>query len=142
MTTNSHDTELRQNVLIASCSRYENAERTVDFLSDYGFPAQKMSIVGRGLEGVEQPTGRLTSTAAAWHGAVSGAVAGAVVGWLFDWFGLMAPVISGLLLAGPLSSAGRRWPGRRVLRPRRGRRTGHGNSASRGGPAGHRCSGG
>jgi hypothetical protein len=22
-----------------------------------------------------------------------------VVGWLFDWFGLMAPVISGLLLA-------------------------------------------
>jgi len=99
MTTNSHDTELRQNVLIASCSRYENAERTVDFLSDYGFPAQKMSIVGRGLEGVEQPTGRLTSTASAWHGAVSGAVAGAVVGWLFDWFGLMAPVISGLLLA-------------------------------------------
>jgi hypothetical protein len=55
MTTNSHDTELRQNVLIASCSRYENAERTVDFLSDYGFPAQKMSIVGRGLEGSNSP---------------------------------------------------------------------------------------
>jgi predicted lipid-binding transport protein (Tim44 family) len=70
----------------------------VDFLSDYGFPAQKMSIVGRGLEGVEQRTGRLTSTAAAGRGAVPGAVTGASVGWLFDWFGLMTPLISGLLL--------------------------------------------
>ena len=99
MTTHSHDTELRQNVLIASCSRYENAERAVDFLTDYGFPAQKMSIVGRGLEGVQQLPGQLTRAAAVARGAASGAVTGASVGWLFGWLDLMAPLISGLLLA-------------------------------------------
>jgi hypothetical protein len=82
MTIHSRETELRQNVLIASYSQYENAERAVDFLSDYGFPARRMSIVGRGLEWVEQITGRLTTASATRRGAASGALAGALVGWL------------------------------------------------------------
>ena len=98
MTIHTRETELRQNVLIASYSQYEDAERAVDFLSDYGFPVRKMSIVGRGLECAEQITGRPTTASAAVRGATSGAVAGALVGWLFGWFDWMTPLISWLLL--------------------------------------------
>jgi hypothetical protein len=98
MTIHIREAELRQNVLIASYAQYEDAERAVDLLSDYGFPVRKMSIVGRGLEWAEQITGRLTTASATARGATSGAGAGALVGWLFGTFDWMTPLISWLLL--------------------------------------------
>ncbi|MCT2585111.1 general stress protein [Actinophytocola gossypii] len=99
MTPPTEDTTQRPSVVIASYPRYADAERAVDFLSDNGFPVRHTAIVGRGLEWVEQVTGRLTALTAAGRGAASGAVAGALLGWLLGLFNWMAPVISGLLVA-------------------------------------------
>ncbi|HEX2133267.1 MAG TPA: general stress protein [Actinophytocola sp.] len=99
MTPPTQDTGRRPGVVIASYPDYADAERAVDFLSDNGFPVRHTAIVGRGLEWVEQVTGRLTGLTAAGHGAASGAVAGALLGWLLGLFNWMAPVVSGLLVA-------------------------------------------
>jgi len=85
--------------VIASFDDYRDAERVVDQLSDSGFPVDRVAIVGRGLEMVEQVTGRLTNFSAMGRGAASGAVAGLLIGWLFGAFNWVAPLISGLLLA-------------------------------------------
>ncbi|WP_202919404.1 general stress protein [Saccharothrix deserti] len=88
-----------EQVLIGSYSSYADAERVVDRLSDAGFPVRHTAIVGRGLNSVEQVTGRLTVLGAAGRSALSGALIGALFGWLFGVFNWIAPVISGLLLA-------------------------------------------
>jgi hypothetical protein len=75
--------------VVASYSSYRDAERAVDHLSDNDFPVDRVSIVGRDLEYVEQVTGRMTYGAAALRGALSGAMVGLLVGWLFavfNWF--------------------------------------------------------
>ncbi|WP_199430536.1 general stress protein [Qaidamihabitans albus] len=85
--------------VVASYPDYEQAERAVDYLSDHEFPVQRTVIVGRGLDMVEQITGRYTYWSAAGRGAVTGAVVGALFGWIFGLFGWVSPVIGYLLLA-------------------------------------------
>ncbi|MCR1786066.1 hypothetical protein KVF89_26260 [Nocardioides carbamazepini] len=66
---------------------YATAQRTVDFLSDEGFPVQNCMIVGTDLKQVERITGRLTSGRVAAGGAMSGLWFGLFVGVLFSFFG-------------------------------------------------------
>ncbi|MDQ6523261.1 general stress protein [Nocardioides sp. LHD-245] len=66
---------------------YTTAQRTVDFLSDEGFPVQNCMIVGTDLKQVERITGRLTSGRVAAGGAMSGLWFGLFVGVLFSFFG-------------------------------------------------------
>jgi hypothetical protein len=84
---------------IASFDRYAEAERAVDFLADRRFPVERVSIVGRDLEYVEQITGRMTYGRAALNGALTGALIGALVGWLFGLFAWFDPIVSAFWLA-------------------------------------------
>ncbi|MEU6765643.1 general stress protein [Streptomyces sp. NPDC046853] len=84
---------------IASYKTYEEAERTVDHLSDQGFPVERVAIIGQDLRLVEQVTGRMDYGRAALHGAASGALPGALIGWLFGLLNWLDPLVSALLLA-------------------------------------------
>lgn len=84
---------------IASFRDYAEAERAVDALSDRGFPVQRVAIVGRDLELVEQVTGRLDYPRAALRGTAGGAVTGALIAWLFGLLSWIVPLIGLLLLA-------------------------------------------
>jgi hypothetical protein len=75
--------------VVASYPTYAEAEKAVDHLSDNRFPVERVSIVGRGLNFVEQVTGRMSYGRAALMGAAQGALIGVLIGWLFaifDWF--------------------------------------------------------
>ncbi len=65
---------------------YEEAQRSVDYLSDQEFPVQNCMIVGTELKQVERVTGRLTYARAAIAGAASGAWMGLFVGILLSLF--------------------------------------------------------
>jgi hypothetical protein len=80
--------------VVASYSSYRDAERAVDYLSDNKFPVERVTLVGRDLEFVEQVTGRMTYGGAALRGALTGAMVGVLVGWLFSVFSWFDPVIS------------------------------------------------
>jgi hypothetical protein len=71
---------------ILSTASYDEAERAVDWLSDQGFPVDRVSIVGTGLRSVEQVSGRLTVGSAATAGAGQGAMLGLFWGLLFGLF--------------------------------------------------------
>jgi hypothetical protein len=71
---------------VASYDTYREAERAVDYLSDRGFPVERVAIVARDLRLVEQVTGRVGYTEATLRGAASGALTGALIGWLFGLF--------------------------------------------------------
>jgi uncharacterized membrane protein len=71
---------------VAAFEDYAAAQRAVDFLSDRGFPVQRVAIVGHGLRYVEQIAGRVTTGRAALMGAAQGAALGAL-------FGLLAAII-------------------------------------------------
>jgi hypothetical protein len=86
--------------VIATFDNYADAERVVDFLSDRGFEVNRVAIVGRDLEYVEQVLGRLNYGGAALRGAGSGALVGALIGWIFGLFNWIDPVVSALVLAG------------------------------------------
>jgi hypothetical protein len=81
---------------------YATAQRTVDFLSDEGFPVQNCMIVGTDLKQVERITGRLTSGRVAAGGAMSGLWFGLFVGVLFSFFGTgdTLPIILSTTLMG------------------------------------------
>ncbi|MBO0842776.1 MAG: hypothetical protein J2O46_06295 [Nocardioides sp.] len=66
---------------------YAAAQRTVDFLSDEGFPVQNCMIVGTELKQLERITGRLTTGRVALAGALSGLWFGLFIGVLFSFFG-------------------------------------------------------
>ena len=83
---------------IATFGNYADAEQAVDALSDRGFPVERVAIVGRDLELVEQITGRMDFPRAALRGAAGGAVTGALIGWIFGLFSLINPLINWLLL--------------------------------------------
>jgi Heat induced stress protein YflT domain len=53
-----------------------DAERAVDYLSDQRFEVNRVAIVGRELEYVEQILGRMNYGTAALRGASSGALVG------------------------------------------------------------------
>ena len=81
---------------VASYGSYADAQRAVDFLSDRGFPVERVAIVAEGLRLVEQVTGRLTYARAAASGALNGLFVGGFFGLLI---GLFDPRATGLLLA-------------------------------------------
>ena len=85
--------------VVATFDNYADAERAVDYLSDEGFPVDRVAIVGRNLEYVEQVLGRLNYGGAAWRGAASGAPVGALIGWVFGMFSWVDPLTTSLLLA-------------------------------------------
>jgi hypothetical protein len=85
--------------VVASYSSYRDAERAVDFLSDRRFPVQRVAIVGRDLQTVEQVTGRMGYGWAALNGAAQGALLGLLFGWLFGLFNWVDPVVTSLTLA-------------------------------------------
>ena len=67
--------------------RYEDAQKTVDFLSDHEFPVENCMIVGTDLKQVERVTGRLTTGRVALGGLLSGIWLGLFVGLVFSLFG-------------------------------------------------------
>lgn len=116
------ETGMAQKTTVAEYSSYPEAERAVDFLSDKGFPVEKVAIVGTGLRTVEQVAGRLTVGRAALAGAGQGAMIGLFFGLLFSLFfegpdflgviayGIVAGTIFGSIFAsvGQAAQGGRR----------------------------------
>jgi hypothetical protein len=92
-------TGIRGRRVVASYTDYRDAERAVDRLADQGFPVERTAIVARGLEYVEQITGRVRWIDAAIRGMFPGAIAGFLIGWLFGVFNWFNPVISSVVLA-------------------------------------------
>ena len=88
---------------------YREAERAVDFLSDKGFPVERVAIVGTGLKTVEQVAGRLTTGRAALAGAGQGAMVGLffalLIGIFFDVSGGFFGLLIYALVAGALFGA-------------------------------------
>ena len=84
---------------LAVYGSYEEAQRSVDHLSDHGFPVQNCMIVGTELKQVERITGRLTTGRVALLGAGSGLWLGLFVGLILSMFG------DGSILAVMLSTA-------------------------------------
>ena len=84
---------------VATYTNYAEAERAVDYLSDQGFPVEKVAIVGTGLRTVEQVAGRLTTGKAALAGAGQGAMIGLFFGLLFSLF-FEGPDFLGVILYG------------------------------------------
>ena len=83
---------------IASFDDYADAQRSVDRLSDEGFPVERVAIVGTGLRYVEQVTGRMTTGRAALMGATQGAALGALFGLVFGLIFTIDPNPALLLL--------------------------------------------
>jgi hypothetical protein len=90
---------------IASYRTYEEAQKTVDYLSDHGFPVRGTLIVGVGLRSVEQVVARMTYLRAAGWGALSGAWFGLLIGLFFGIFATRATFWLVLLLWGLLWGA-------------------------------------
>jgi LytS/YehU family sensor histidine kinase len=86
---------------LATYDDYATAQKTVDFLSDEGFPVQNCMIVGTELKQMERITGRLTTGRVALQGAMSGLWFGLFIGILFSFFGTgnaLAAIISTMIL--------------------------------------------
>ena len=67
--------------------KYEQAQKSVDFLSDHEFPVENCMIVGTELKQVERVTGRLTTGRVALGGLLSGVWMGLFIGLIFSFFG-------------------------------------------------------
>jgi hypothetical protein len=76
-------------VELGSYTKYEDAQRAVDHLSDNDFPVRKVSIVGEDLRMVERITGRLDYGRVAASGAATGA-----------WFGVMMAIVMWIVVGG------------------------------------------
>jgi hypothetical protein len=85
--------------LVSSYDTYVEAQTAVDSLADRKFPVERLTIVAGNLRFVEQVTGRLGYGGAMVQGAASGGLVGAVLGFILGLFGMVTPLISGLLLA-------------------------------------------
>jgi hypothetical protein len=85
--------------VIATFTKYADAERAVDKLADGGFPVERVAIIARGLQFEERITGRMNYGIAALRGAGSGAAAGFLIGWLFGLFDWVDPIISSFVVA-------------------------------------------
>ncbi|GAA4023079.1 hypothetical protein GCM10022247_54210 [Allokutzneria multivorans] len=84
---------------IGSYENYGEAERAVDYLSDNGFPVERVAIIGSDVKLVEQIVGRLNHGGAALRGAGSGALTGLLIGWLFGVFNWFTPLLAAFTLA-------------------------------------------
>ena len=89
---------------VAGHASHAEAVRAVDWLSDEGFPVQRVAIVGSGLKAVEQVTGRVTVGRAAAQGAMQGALIGVFFALLFGLF-FTGPAFLGLLAYAVVLSA-------------------------------------
>ncbi|WP_235477670.1 MULTISPECIES: general stress protein [unclassified Frigoribacterium] len=108
--------------VLASFTKYEDAQSAVDLLSDEGFPVESVSIVGHDIRTVENVSGRLTSGKAAGRGAGGGAWFGLLLGLLFGIFAPSDAWIGVLLVAVGLGALwGALWGfvGHKMLRGRR-----------------------
>ena len=85
---------------VAAGPEYSDAERAVDWLSDQGFPVERVSIVGTGLHSVEHVVGRVTTGRAAATGAAQGAMYGLLFGLFFGVFFTNAAAFFGVVLYG------------------------------------------
>jgi len=83
--------------VVATFEAHGDAVRAVDWLSDEGFPVQRIAIVGRDLQSIEQVTGRVTTGRAAVQGATQGAIIGFFFALLFGIF-FAGPAFFGLLV--------------------------------------------
>jgi hypothetical protein len=83
---------------IGSYDSYSEAERAVDYLSDNGFPVERVAIIGSDVKLVEQVVGRLNYGGAALRGAGSGALTGLLIGWLFAVFNWFTPLLAAFTL--------------------------------------------
>lgn len=72
--------------VVATYTKYEDAQRAVDHLSDEGFPVENVSIVGHDIRTVENVSGRLTNGRAASRGLISGIWFGLAIGLLLGFF--------------------------------------------------------
>ncbi|MDE1674603.1 glycine zipper family protein [Nocardia gipuzkoensis] len=80
---------------IAAFDNHADADSAVDYLSDQHFTVDKLAIVGRDIELVEQVAGRYNY---GWV-ALRGAAAGALFGWIFGLLDWVQPLRAGLVLA-------------------------------------------
>ncbi|BDZ52201.1 membrane protein [Frondihabitans sucicola] len=72
--------------VVATFTKYEDAQKAVDHLSDEGFPVENVSIVGHDIRTVENVSGRLTNGRAASRGLISGIWFGLAIGLLLGFF--------------------------------------------------------
>src|SRR6476620_1941247 len=82
--------------------KYEDAQKSVDFLSDHEFPVETCRIVGTDLKQLERVTGRLTTGRVAVGGLLSGIWMGLFIGLIFSLFGgsksAIAIIVSSVLV--------------------------------------------
>jgi hypothetical protein len=82
---------------LGTFDKYEDAQKTVDTLSDQEFPVENCLIVGTDLKQMERVTGRLTTGRVAVGGLLSGVWLGLFVGLILSMFGdadVLATVLS------------------------------------------------
>jgi hypothetical protein len=84
--------------LLTSYDNYADAQRTVDALSDAGFPVETTAIVGSDLRLEERVTGRMTKGRAAVAGMGTGALFGLIVGLFLGLFTTTTTSFIGLVL--------------------------------------------
>lgn len=104
-TTMTMNTRQSNSVVLRDYPTYEMAQRTVDGMSDAGFPVEHLRIVGHGVDTVEQVTGRTTKGKAALMGAGSGAMFGLLIGLLFSIFAITAAGVLASLTFGLVTGA-------------------------------------
>lgn len=80
-------TGLPEGQAIGTFSRYADAQKVVDHLSDQHFDVQAVSIVGHDLRSVERVTGRLSYPRVAMLSAAQGAMFGLFFGVILAMFG-------------------------------------------------------
>lgn len=80
-------TGLPEGQVIGSFSRYADAQKVVDHLSDQQFEVAAVSIVGHDLSSVERVTGRLSYPRVAMLSAAQGAMFGLFFGVILAMFG-------------------------------------------------------
>jgi hypothetical protein len=71
----------------------------VETLAERDFPVARVSIVGHGLNLVEQPTGRRGFVASGFSGAAAGAGIGALFGFVAGLFNWVEPLVSAFALS-------------------------------------------
>ena len=91
--------------VVATYDSYADAERAVDFLSDEGFPVERVAIVGSGIRLVEQVAGRVTNARAALTGAGQGALLGLLFALLLGLFFTVIEAFIAVLVYGLIVGA-------------------------------------
>ncbi len=90
--------------VVATYTNHSDAEAAVRSLSAAGLPVDRISIIGRNFETVEDVQGFYTPSDAARIGANEGAWVGGLFGLMLGAFGFFVlPLVGGLVVMGPLA---------------------------------------